>query len=189
MNELIFFLEEPSAKEMLKGLLERLVNPPIRCTYIVFEGKSDLEKNIVRKLRGWHNPHARFIVLRDQDSGDCKIIKMNLKQKCDNSGKPDTLIRIACRELENWFLGDLAAVGKALNVPSLSRHQNNSKYRYPDRLANAAEELNKLTNNKYQKMDGSRRIGLFLDLGKNKSHSYLVFIDGLKRVLHETSIQ
>ena len=80
MKELIFFLEEPSAREMLKGLLNRLVNPHIECTYIVFEGKSDLENNIVRKLRGWNKPHARFIVLRDKDSGNCELIKKNLEE-------------------------------------------------------------------------------------------------------------
>jgi hypothetical protein len=76
VKELIFLLEEPSAKEMLKGLLPRLISPGIFCRYIVFEGKSDLEKSIERKLRSWTNPHARFIILRYQDSGDCEMIKI-----------------------------------------------------------------------------------------------------------------
>lgn len=187
MKELIFLLEEPSAKEMLKGLLPRLANPDIFCRYIIFEGKSDLEKNIERKLRSWTNPHARFIVLRDQDSGNCEVIKMNLKQKCLNSMKPETLVRIACHELESWFLGDLNAVENGLELSNLSRHQKNKKYRNPGYLLNASEELKKLTAFKYQKVDGSRRIGPFLDLENNTSHSYRVFINGLKRVLHEFS--
>ncbi|MCX6580200.1 MAG: DUF4276 family protein [Candidatus Aminicenantes bacterium] len=189
MKELIFFLEEPSAKEMLKGLLNRMVNPDIKCAYIVFEGKSDLENNIVRKLRSWNNPHARFIVLRDKDSGNCEQIKLNLKQKCALSGKPDTLVRIACHELESWYIGDLGAVEKGLNLANLSKQQKKRKYRNPDNLANATEELMKLTNFKYQKIDGSRKIGPFMDLENNTSHSYRVFINGLKRVLHEASIR
>lgn len=189
MKELVFFLEEPSAKEMLKGLLFRLVNPPIECKYIVFEGKSDLENNIVRKLRGWNNPHARFIILRDKDSGNCESIKKNLEEKCTLSGKPGTLVRIVCHELESWYLGDLAAVGKGLNLPNLSKQQKNRKYKNPDSLTNANEELLKLTNFKYQKIDGSRRISPFMDLEKNTSHSYRVFIKGIKRVLHETTIR
>ena len=71
---LVFFLEEPSAREMLKGLLPRVLPDVISFRYLVFEGKQDLEKNIVRRLRGWRAPNSVFIVLRDQDAGDCSAI-------------------------------------------------------------------------------------------------------------------
>lgn len=183
MRELVFFLEEPSAREMLKGLLPRFVDSDIYCRYIVFEGKTDLENNIEHKLRCWNTPQTRFIVLRDQDSGNCELIKINLKQKCLASGKPETLVRIACHELESWYLGDLEAVEKGLDLPNLSRYQNNKKYRNADNLSNAAEELKRLTAYRYQKVDGSRRIGPFLDLTKNTSRSYKVFINGIRRTL------
>lgn len=44
MKHLVFLLEEPSAKEMLNGLLPRLL-PGLSYRCIVFEGKQDLEKN------------------------------------------------------------------------------------------------------------------------------------------------
>jgi len=188
MKELVFFLEEPSAKEMLGGILPRLVDPSLFYRYIVFEGKSDLEKNLERKLRTWNNPDARFIILRDKDSGNCELIKNNLKHKCALSGKPETLVRIACHELESWYLGDLAAVEKGLKLTNLSRHQKKTKYRNPDILSNAAEELINLTDFKYQKIGGSRKIGPFLDLEKNTSRSYIVFINGVKQILKEMSI-
>ncbi len=53
---LVFFLEEPSVREMLKGLLPRVVPHVTTVTYIVFEGKQDLDKNVVRRLRGWRAP-------------------------------------------------------------------------------------------------------------------------------------
>jgi len=46
MKEIVFLLEEPSAKEMLLGLLPRITpqEQDLKLTYIVFEGKTDLEK-------------------------------------------------------------------------------------------------------------------------------------------------
>ena len=53
--ELVFFLEEPSAKAMLQGIIPRLL-PGIETRYIGFEGKQDLEKRLPIRLRAWHNP-------------------------------------------------------------------------------------------------------------------------------------
>ena len=70
MNQLVFLLEEPSAKAMLEGVLPRLLGDNVNVVYVVFEGKQDLEKRLPRRLRAWQNPNARFVVMRDQDSGD-----------------------------------------------------------------------------------------------------------------------
>lgn len=53
MRRLVFCLEEPSAREMLKGLLPRFLPDDVAPTYLVFEGKQDLEKQLVKHLRGW----------------------------------------------------------------------------------------------------------------------------------------
>lgn len=82
MSELVFLLEEASAEEMLKGLLPRLLPADLSVRYITFEGKSDLEKQLVRRLRGYLVPNAQFIVLRDKDAGDCRLIKAGLVVKC-----------------------------------------------------------------------------------------------------------
>lgn len=45
-----------------------------------------------------------------------------------------------------------------------------------------AEELKKITGNRYQKLAGSRAIGPCLDLsGSNSSHSFKVLVDGISR--------
>jgi len=49
---LVFFLEEPSAREILKGLLPRLLPPDVEPRFVVFEGKQHLDKQLVKKLRG-----------------------------------------------------------------------------------------------------------------------------------------
>ena len=71
MNQLVFFLEEPSAREMLKNLLPRILPDKVTVRYVVFEGKQDLENQLGRKLRGWCVPDTRFVVMRDKDQADC----------------------------------------------------------------------------------------------------------------------
>ena len=97
MVTLVFFLEELSAQAMLESFLPRILPKNYETRYIVFEGKSDLERRLLHKLRGWNKPNSRFIVLRDQDSTDCRYIKENLVRKCQEAHHPETLVRIACQ--------------------------------------------------------------------------------------------
>ncbi|VAW50036.1 hypothetical protein MNBD_GAMMA04-1364 [hydrothermal vent metagenome] len=184
MTTIVFFLEEPSAKEMLKGVLPKILskNTIANVLYIVFEGKQDLEKHLPIKLRAWLDPNAIFIVMRDQDSGDCRQIKQNLVNKCTDAGKPKTLVRIACHELESFYLGDLKAVSEAIGPPKIASWQNKSKFRNPDALANPSEELKKLAPS-YQKILGSRAISPLLDIDNNKSTSFNALIKGIQSML------
>lgn len=185
MKELVFLLEEPSARAMLEGLLPRLTPQGLSIRYIVFEGKSDLETQIVRRLRNYRVPDARFVILRDKDAADCHSVKTTLVAKCKQAKRSNTLVRIACHELESWYLADLAAVGHALNIKGLAAKQNRSKYRNPDTLANPAQELAKLTGRLYQKVSDSRNIGRNLDPENKRSRSFAVFVAGVRRLLSE----
>ena len=114
MKELVFLLEEPSAQDMLKGLVPRLLPNGVGFRCIPFQGKQDLEKQLLRKIRGYQNPEARFIVMRDLDNHpDCQALKEQLLEKCRESGKASvTLVRLACKELESFYLADLAAFAR-----------------------------------------------------------------------------
>lgn len=185
MKQIVFLLEEPSAEAMLQAVVPRIVGEEINVRYIVFQGKQDLEKRIELKLRGWQMPNTCFIVMRDQDSGNCIEIKRTLQQKVNASGKGDvTLIRIACSELESFYLGDLNAVEQGLGISGIARRQNNHKYRQPDILRNAANELDRLTKGKYKKLLGSRAIAPYLRLDENKSISFNILIEGIRKVVH-----
>ena len=65
MKTIVFFLEEPSAREMLLGLLPRLLPDEIKPRFVIFQGKQDLEKQLEKRLRGWQLPDSIFVVLRD----------------------------------------------------------------------------------------------------------------------------
>lgn len=180
MKQLVFFLEEPSARELLKGLVPRIVPGPVETHYLVFEGKQDLEKQLARRLRGWLRPNSVFVVLRDQDAGDCHIVKRRLTDRVAESGKDPVLVRVACRELEAWALGDLVAVAEAYARPSIASLVRKQKFREPDALVRPIEEL-RLLEPSYQKIDGARRLGPLLDPARSTSPSFRAFCEGLTR--------
>lgn len=183
MKTIVFFLEGPSEKEMLIGLLPRLLPPETHVRYMVFKGKQDLEKNLVRRLRGWRLPDSVFVVLRDQDSGDCHAVKAKLLDLCAEAGKNRVIIRIACRELESFYLGDLAAVEQGLGLKKLKERQAGRKFRNPDALANPAAELIRLTGKLYDKVSGSRAIAPHLHIENNKSPSFRVLVAGIRSLV------
>ncbi len=183
MKELVFLLEEPSAQDMLTGLLPRLLPDDVCYRCIPFQGKQDLEKQLVRKIRGYKNPEARFIVMRDLDNhSDCRELKAQLLEKCRESGKADiTLVRLACRELESFYLADLAAVEVGLNLNGLRKHQQSRKFRTPDALGSPSSELKQLTKGIYQKRSGSRAIGAHLDPNNTRSDSFRNLVSAIKK--------
>lgn len=186
---LIFLLEELSAAEMLKGVLPKILSDGIKVKYVVFEGKQDLEKQLERRLKGWQQPNSAFLVMRDKDGGDCLLIKRQLAEKANASGKGGmTLIRIACSELESFYLGDLNAVEQGLGLSNLAKKQQERKYRTPDALSNAAQELQNLTQRKYQKVAGSRAIAPHLKTdGSNRSRSFNALLTGIEKLMGAVS--
>ena len=179
---LVWCVEEPSAKEMLKGILPRLGVSEDSFQVIRFQGKQDLDKRLSIILKAWRKPNSVFLILRDQDSGDCQKIKQELLTKLQTSGQTG-LVRIVCRALETFYLGDLQAVEQALEMPKLAQNQNNAKFRNPDRLNNPDQELLKLTKGIYQKVSGSRAISPYLALTGNKFHSFDILISGITQIL------
>lgn len=183
MNELVFLLEEPSAQAMLESLLPRILRSDTRFRCIPFEGKQDLEKQLARRIRVYQNQHARFIILRDLDSQpDCTILKQHLLDLCGQSLRGEQcLVRIACKELESFYLADLRAVEQGLELKGLAKQQQGIKFRAPDRLGSPSVELKMLTKNKYQKVSGSRAIARFLDVENTRSPSFYHLVSAIRR--------
>jgi hypothetical protein len=184
MRELVFFLEEPSSAAMLEGLLPKLIPGEVFPRYIIFEGKQDLERQLVRRLRGYRKPNALFVVMRDQDAQpDCRVVKRRLQKLCREAGRDGVLIRIACRELESFYLADLEAVEKGLRLSGIAAQQSTRKFRDPDRLNSAKEELKTLTKHRYQQIEGSRAIGPCLDPDNFRSRSFRNLVSGIRRLV------
>lgn len=179
---LVFMLEELSMKEFLAGLLPRVLPPGVEYRLIPHEGKSDLERSIPRKLRAWKTPNTRFIVIRDQDSGDCEKIKQRLVELCQGTGHAEAHVVIACRELEAWFIGNLRAVAEAYTKPALAELQNKAKFREPDKIGSPSRELVQILP-EYGKVDGARRLGPHIPLEGSRSPSFNYFIRKVKALV------
>lgn len=174
--KLVFLLEERSMKELLDILLPRFLPDGISFQTIPHSGKSDLEKSIVRKMRAWTEPNVAFVVLHDQDSNDCMVLKKKLTELCTEGGKP-FLVRIPCHELEAWYWGDLKAVSMAYGK-DLTILQNKKAYRIPDNIGNPKQELKKYIPAMGQ-IEGARKIAPLMDIKNNTSRSFQVFVNGV----------
>lgn len=183
MKRLIFMLEEPSAEEMLKGILPKVLPASVHPEFKVFEGKQDLEKGLVRTLKAWRAPDCAFVVIRDQDSADCHAVKQKLIDLCRKANRGEVLVRVACHELESFYLGDLAAVEKGLGISGIARKQKSQKYRAPDRLGSPSQELARMTDGNYQKLAGSRAIAPHLHIEENTSHSFMILLAGIRKLV------
>jgi len=187
MSLLVFCVEGPSEKALLQCLLPRIT--PSHCGYqvIQFEGKQDMEKRLLGRMRAWRAPNTAFLILRDQDSADCEVVKAKLNDIGRRSGRENFLVRIACHEMETFYLGDLAAVERGLGIRGLAREQGKAKFRAPDAIAAPAEELKKLTQGKFQKLRGARAIGPHLSLDSNRSLSFGHLLSGIDRMIGSLS--
>ncbi len=184
--KLIFLLEEASMKEVLDILLPKIVPAGVMFRTIPHSGKSDLQRSIPRKLKGWNEPDVKFVIVQDQDSSDCVELKERLKRLVDGTGRT-ALIRIACHELEAWYFGDLQAVSAAYGI-DIAAFQNKSKYRIPDEIANPKEELRKLVP-RHQQLSGARKIAPYMKIGRNRSRSFQVLVEGIQRLCLEATEQ
>ena len=174
MRHIVFLLEEFSMGGFLEVLLPRFF-PDLSFQCVPHEGKQDLEKSIPRKLKAWRVPGVVFCVIRDNDSGDCHALKERLIALCKSGGRDDTLIRIACQELEAWYLGEPDALAEAFANEKLRDIGNKARYRNPDAVVRPSAEVRKLVP-EFQKVSGARRIACHLNRDRNRSASFRTFL-------------
>lgn len=175
---IIVLTEERSMDGTVRCLMERH-RPDLAegLDWFVFSynGKSDLERNVVARMRQWNYGNPQFLILRDADGGDCRQIKEDLSRLADSGGKPYK-VRIVCQELESWFLGDSQAVQAA--YPHCCFSNRTAAYRDPDLIGNASQELARLTGDR-TKVGRARLIAPHLEPARNCSRSFRVFFETL----------
>jgi hypothetical protein len=86
---------------------------------------------------------------------------------------------------ETYYLADLPAVEQALDVRGLASKQVTEKFRAPDHLGSPSRELKAVTNNRYEKVAGSRKLGQYLSLDNERSPSFRNLIGGIRRMESE----
>lgn len=168
----------------LRGVLPRILPDEytldVNCRIVTYNGKQDLKKRIPIVLRSYRHriEPTKFIVLHDQDSADCVRLKAQLISIIEShiSGF-DFLVRIVCRELENWYLGDMNAIEAVYPESNASRMIQKSKFRNPDNV-HGSDEMKRLSIN-FAKMDGARRLSELIDIERNTSPSFQNFRKGI----------
>jgi len=179
MNRLVFLLEEHSMRVFLDGLLPRLFpNLPYLC--VTHDGKQDLERSIPRKLKAWREPGVCFMVIRDNDGGNCRMLKKRLVSICRRAGRADTIVRLAMQELEAWYLGEPPALAEAYGNEALRKIGAEARYREPDAIAKPSIEMRRLVP-EFQKVSGARRLAGYLTRERNRSRSFQVLLTALAR--------
>ena len=182
MKRIVFLLEEASMRVLLDCLLPRLYpGMPFLC--VPHEGKRDLEQSIPRKLRAWREPEVRFCVIRDNDGADCLQLKRSLVAMCEDGGRPDALVRLACQELEAWYLGAPAALAIAFEDESLNNLGRSARFRDPDTVVDPSTALAERVP-EFQKVSGARRMARVMSR-ENASRSFQVLLAGIDRLFGE----
>ncbi|MDR2937546.1 MAG: DUF4276 family protein [Prevotellaceae bacterium] len=178
--------EEASMENFLRVLLPRILPSDYtlgkNCFIRPHEGKSHLKKSIPIKMRAYPNYGypVKVLILHDQDSNDCMQLKGELQALCTNSSIP-LVVRIACRELENWYLGDLNAVETVYPRTKASRQRHVAKFREPDNVI-GSHEMSLLTKD-FSKSHASREIPKHMNLTVNTSASFNHFLSGLNKLI------
>lgn len=167
-------------RELLDGLLPRLY-PELDFQCLVHEGKNDLERSIPRKLKGWKEPGVRFVVLRDNDGGDCLLLKQRLMQLCKAANRPDTIVRIVCQELEAWYLGEPVALAEAFGSEKSRGIGRKARFRDPDGVQQPSDAFKKLVP-RFHKVSGAQDMAATLARERNRSKSFQVFLSGLDKL-------
>ena len=127
----------------------------------------------------------RFAVARDQDNADCRQVKAELADLCRNAGRTDVLVRVVCRELEAWYIGDLDALRQAFPEarPQALRELNRARYRNPDTVVRPSAVIAGQIP-EFQKRLGAKRMANHLSR-ENRSRSFQVFLEGVERLYHQ----
>lgn len=178
MIGLHIFTEESSLKTVLEILVPKIIPPEMYFRIYPHQGKQDLERALRTTIPSISKiPGSRIIITRDQDNEDCKILKKNLEGVISNKIFCDYKIRIVCRELESWFLGDLLAVENAFNRFKHDQHINRSDLRDTDNIFKPSETLRQIIPeysnlDNLPKLETAQKIGIHLNIDKNTSKSF-----------------
>jgi hypothetical protein len=176
MTRVVVFCEEASCAELVRSLASKF---EISDSVLVLEhqGKTDLRRSFPRKIRAWADENVRFLILHDQDLADCIQLKRELLALVPLEKRNRTQVRIVCRELEAWYLGDLPALIAAdlVSSRSIDAIRGRPALRDPDRIDDPKRQFYQL-HNETGAILLARRIAPHLQPDRSRSHSFRLFI-------------
>ncbi len=200
VTRLVLLVEEESMRVALEALLPAVVRG-VPHEVIVFQGKADLLRKLPSRLAGLRHevPYGvRIAILLDRDDDDCRELVEKLRAAVQGAGlavdragprRGDVLCRVACEELEAWFLGDVAALCAAYpSVPPTLADR--ALFRDPDAVPGGTwERLERVLQDagyyrdRFPKTKVAAEVARDMRVDRNRSHSFQVTISGLRRLV------
>jgi hypothetical protein len=182
------FTEEVSIKNVFDIILPKVLPENVSFSIYKHQGKRDLEQAIRKAVPSISKiPDARILIVRDQDSGDCKATKQHIVDLMKDNCHCKYFVRIACRELESWFLGDLAAIEKAYKRFKAKKHLYKERLRDVDCIVAPHKYLREIIPEysgkaTLPKIETATRVAPFMNLENNKSKSFCHTICAIKKL-------
>ncbi len=121
------------------------------------------------------------MIVRDNNNANCGQLKERYTAMCEECGRPGTLVRLVCQELESWYLGDLLALAQAFGDAKLDSPGLRKRFANPDDWQKPSDEIKRLVP-RFQKTGGARLLAQHLAPQRNQSPSFHAFVDGVRRV-------
>lgn len=184
MSRLVVFAEEESIKPVIQAILGRMDIGSDRYLIITHQGARDLEKSLRNKLRAWRDQRDQFVIIRDNDNGDCYARKQILLDICQSAGcSHRAKVRIVCQELEAWFLGDIQALIRSELPLKHGKHwYRQNRFDDPDAKPNPSEILFN-TLRVTGKLRVASAVAPHLDIDNNTSLSFRMTRDAIVQTI------
>ncbi|MFN9302294.1 MAG: hypothetical protein ACK6DA_05925 [Candidatus Kapaibacterium sp.] len=189
MKTLHIFTEEQSAKNVFETIVPPLLPDGVTLRVYQHQGKQDLEKAIVTAIPSISKiPGSVILITQDQDNEDCKVVKKKIVDLLDNKCVCIYFVRIVCRELESWFLGDLRAIQKAYPRFKHENYINRTDFKNVDAISKPNNYLLIIIpeysgREKLPKLEASERISKCLDIHNNTSESFNQTLSAIRRLI------
>lgn len=197
-------VEEPSAEEVLKELLPKIIGDKATFRIINYRGKHNLLTKLPVRFRAYaarisSGEDLKLAVLVDCDDDDCHVLKDFLERTAIGAGLTtkaapastgDFVVvnRLAIEELEAWFIGDAKAVRAAF--PAVGRFEAKAPFRDPDGVPGGTwQAFHRLLDRHgiyrgfYPKIDAARRIAPHMRVSTNRSPSFQMFCAGIEALV------
>lgn len=188
MTVIHIFTEEQSLKNVLTEVLPKVLPKHVYFNIYSHQGKQDLEKALKTTLPSISKtPGAKILITRDQDNDDCIELKKRIFELVNDNCLCEFSIRIICKELEAWFLGDMNAIESAYPKFKADQHINKAEFREVDKIQSPSRQLLNIipdfSKSEYlPKLEVSECISPFLQIDNNKSVSFNHTITAIKKL-------
>ena len=181
------FTEEASFEKFARHLFSRLI-PDVDVRIYPHQGKQDLERALQTTLPTISKrPGARILVTRDQDSDNCRTLKKRLLDLFVSQCFCTYKIRIVCRELECWMLGDMEAIAKAYPRFKPEQYQHKADFRNVDLITDAPERLLRIipelkSTKSLPKITFAIKVAPYMNMDANTSVSFKHFVTAVRQL-------